>query len=81
MEEHKFMRIIEKAIGQMTDETTLSESIADICTKENIDPIEVGEWIKNFKGLLHVMEHNAKKFKQLNLNIQDFNTVSIEDYF
>ena len=78
--EHKFMRIIERAIGQMDENNTLSECIAEICLKENIDPVEVGEWIKNFKGLMQVIEHNAKKFKTLkHQNI--FETISISEYF
>ena len=79
--EHKFMRIIERAIGQMDENNTLSECISEICLKENIDPVEVGEWIKNFKGLLQVLEHNAKKFKLLNNHENPFETISISEYF
>jgi hypothetical protein len=79
--EHKFMKIIERAIGQMDDEHTLSECIAEICLKENIDPVEVGEWIRDFKGLVQVIEHNAKKFKTLKHHHNLFETVSISEFF
>jgi hypothetical protein len=75
------MRIVEKAIGQMDDDNTLSECIAEICLKENVDPTEVGEWVKNFKGLLQVIEHNAKRFKLLNNHVNPFETISISEFF
>ncbi len=81
MQEHKFMKIIEKAIGQMTEDHPLSECIGEICIKEEVDPVEVGEWIKNFKGLLLVLEQNSKKFKLLNNHENDHQTISISEYF
>jgi hypothetical protein len=78
--ENKYMSIIEKAIGQLTDGVTLTECIAEVCEKEKVDIEEMAQWIKQFKSLLTTIEANATKYRILRKG-SIFDTISISDYF
>jgi len=78
--ENKYMVIIEKAIGQLADGVTLTECIAEICEKENVDVVEMALWIKSFKSLLTTIEANATKNRILRKG-SVFDSISISELF
>lgn len=80
MSESKYMKILEKAIGQLTETTTLTECIAEQCEKEEVCVELMADWIKNFKSLLHTIEYDAIKHKTI-LKEERFETVSISELF
>ncbi len=77
--DHKFMRVIEKAVGQLTPDVSLLECIGEICDKEEIDIDEMSEWIKSFKGLLQTIEYNVKNHNMLKESV--FKSICISDLF
>lgn len=76
-----FMRVIEEAIGQMCDSSTLLECIAEVCEREEIDYKEMSIWIKEHKSLLSTLEKEMKNKKLLKNNLFEFLQESIEDFF
>lgn len=76
-----FMRIIEEAVGQMSETSTLLESVAEICEREEIDYKEISEWIKSHKSLFLTLEKESKNKKLLKNNIIAFLQESIEELF
>lgn len=81
MNEDRFMDVLIKAIGAMSDESTLIECIGEICEKQEIDYEEMAKWIKNYKSLFATIEKNAKDHKILKDNDTPFQTISIAEYF
>lgn len=81
-QEHKFMKIIQRAIGQhMTNETPITEAIAEQCEQEKVDVEEIGLWIKEFKSLLQTVEKNAKIHNLLNEDGESQTTISLSELF
>lgn len=80
MEESKYMKILEKAVGQLAEGYTLSECIAEICEKEEVDVLEMAEWIKGFKSLIHTIESSAIKYRAINKE-DIYTTISISELF
>lgn len=80
MNENKYMRIVERAVGQLAEGITLTECIAEICEKEEMCVEEMADWIKNFKSLLQTIEINAVKYRTINKEDM-FKTISISEFF
>lgn len=80
MQETKFMKILEKAVGQLADGYTLTECIAEVCEKEEVDVLEMADWIKGFKSLIQTIEHNAIKYRAINKE-DNCSVISISELF
>lgn len=77
----QYMNIIERAIGQMTDNITLVECIAEECEKEKIDFQDMAKWIKKNPSLLLTIEKNAQACKMLKGVIEKLDSIDIQEYF